>query len=304
MNTLAWRTPTTPLPTENNPRVVFERLFGEGGTAAQRLAQMREDRSILDSVTEQMRRLQRGSGRRSHAASSDYLDGGPRNRAAHPAREKQTAASAELPTLERPIGIPDRFDEHAKLMFDLQCLAFQADITRVFTFMLGREDQLAQLPGDRRARAAPRPCRTTATTGEDGQRYAKINTYHAQLFAYFLEKLQSTPDGDGTLLDHSMLLYGAGLSDANQHSHSTCRSCVVGGDGSARRAAVTCSTRSDTPMTNLLVSMLDKVGVPVEHIRRQHRPDRTRIASSGWTRTAEDAENGLRGARERSDDAL
>ena len=240
LNTLSWSSPTTPLPTENNPRVVFERLFGDGGTSLQRLAQARENESILDSVTSDLRRLLDTLGPEDRRQLDGYTD--------------------SVREIERPMGAPDRFDEHVNLMFDLQWLAFRADITRVTTFMLGRELNFRTYPeigiteghhnlshhGDRAEQLA---------------KYAKVNAYQAQLFARFLERLRSTPDGDGTLLDHSMFLYGAGLSNPNLHAHINLPLAVFGGGIKGGRHLV---APRDTPMTNLLVSMLDRSGVPVD----------------------------------------
>ena len=189
MNTLSWSTATTPLPTENNPRIVFERLFGDGGTAEQRLTRARENRSILDSVREVERRIQ---------------------------RVEQRNAS-DLPDLNQPSGIPERFDEHVKLMYELQWLAYRADVTRVITFMLGRELNFRTYP------------EIGITEGHHGlshhqdnpnqlAKYARLGTYQAELFAWFLEKLHSTPDGDGSLLDHSLILYGSGMGNGNVHA--------------------------------------------------------------------------------------
>jgi len=258
MNTLAWRSATTALPTENNPRAVFERLFGDGGSAAQRLSQARENRSILDSVTAEMDRLQSRLGAGDRGKVTDYLD------AVREIERRIQSVEAhdqtDLPNLDRPIGIPERFDQHVELMYELQRLAFQADVTRVVTFMLGRELNFRSYPeigiteghhglshhGDNPAQMA---------------RYAKVNVYQTQLFASFLEKLQSTPDGDGTLLDHSLFLYGAGLSNSNLHTHYDLPLAVVGGGFKGGRHVV---YPKETPMTNLLLTMLDKSGVPAE----------------------------------------
>lgn len=262
MNTLAWRTPTTPLPAEINPRVVFERLFGEGGTPAQRLAQQEKSRSILDAVTEQMRQLHQTLGRADRTTVSDYLDAV--RELERRIQRADDGAEAKLPTLERPMGIPDRFDEHARLMFDLQWLAFQADITRVFTFMLGRETSSRSFPEI----GLSGPHHGMSHHGnrpEDIQKYAKVNTYYTEQFAYFLEKLQSTPDGDGTMLDHTLLLYGAGLSNGNEHSHLDLPLLLAGGRDMLKGGRhLQCELH--TPMADLLVGMLDRAGVPIDTI--------------------------------------
>lgn len=262
MNTLAWRTPTTPMPTENNPRIVFERLFGDGGTAAQRLAQARENRSILDSVLGDLARLQSTLGSADRTKVTEYLDT-VREVERRIQRVESRGTESELPTLERPGGIPERFDEHVKLMYDLQWLAFRADLTRVVTFMLGRELNFRTYP------------EIGITEGHHGlshhqdnpnqlAKYAKLNTYQTELFGWFLEKLQSTPEGDGTLLDHSMFLYGAGLSNPNLHAHYDLPLAVVGGGGGRLKGGRHMVFRAETPMTNLLLSLLDKVGVREE----------------------------------------
>lgn len=255
MNTLAWRSARTALPTENNPRAVFERLFGDGGSAAQRLAQARENRSILDSVTAEAARLQKRVGATDRVKVNDYLDAVREIERRIQGIEKHD--QAELPTLDRPTGIPDRFDEHVGLMYELQRLAFQADITRVVTFMLGRELNFRSYP------------EIGITEGHHGlshhsdnpvqmARYAKVNVYQTQLFASFLEKLRATPDGDGTLLDHSLLLYGAGLSNSNLHTHYDLPLLVAGGGFKGGRHVV---YPTETPMTNLLLGMLERAGV-------------------------------------------
>ena len=259
MNTLSWSSPTTPLPTENNPRVVFERLFGDGGTSAQRLAQARENHSILDAVTRELGRLLNTLGPADRATVDHYVSSVREVERRIQSVEKHGATSV-LPTLDRPMGIPERFDEHVSLMFDLQWLAFQADLTRVTTFMLGRELNFRTYPeigiteghhglshhGDRAEQLA---------------RYAKVNVYQAQLFSSFLEKMRSTPDGDGTLLDHSLFLYGAGLSNPNLHAHIDLPLAVFGGGVKGNRHL---ACPADTPMANILLSMLDQSGIPAE----------------------------------------
>jgi hypothetical protein len=257
MNTLAWRSPTTALPTENNPRAVFERLFGDGGSPSQRLAQARENRSILDSVTAEVARLQRRVGAADRVKVNGYLESVREIERRIQGIEKRD--QTELPTLDRPTGIPDRFDLHVGLMYELQRLAFQADITRVVTFMLGRELNFRSYP------------EIGITEGHHGlshhsdnpvqmARYSKVNVYQTQLFASFLEKLRATPDGDGTLLDHSLLLYGAGLSNSNLHTHYDLPLLVAGGVKGGRHVVAP----TEMPMTNLLLGMLDRVGVPAE----------------------------------------
>jgi hypothetical protein len=270
LNTVAWRTPTTPLPTENNPRVVFERLFGEGGSPAYRRARMRKDRSILDAVSEDMARLQKRLGPDDRARVTEYFDA---VREVERRIEKAEVAADQPGNLaglgsglldQPPAAIPEVFGDHVKLMFDLQWLAYQADITRVFTFMYGREVGSRTYP-EIGITDAHHPLSHHGDRAEQMTKYAKLNTYQAQLFAYFVEKLKSTPDGDGSLLDHTLLLYGAGLSDGNIHSHVDLPLTLVGG-GASIKGGRHIAVSLHTPMTNLLVTMLDKAGVHVEKL--------------------------------------
>ena len=263
MNTIAWRTPTTPLPMENNPRVVFERLFGDGGTREQRLAEMRKDRSILDSVTEDLAHLERDLGTGDRQRLDQYLDAVRAVERRIQLSEAQ-GADATLPeNLSRPAGIPDSYEDHVELMFDLLALAYQADITRVFTFMLGRELGGRPYPQI----GVPDPHHGISHHRNDPEKLAKlatINRHHVGLFTHFLDRLQTTPDGDGTLLDSSMVLYGAGLGDSNDHLHYDLPVAVVGGKASGIRGGRHLRYPKDTPLANLLISMLDKAGLPAE----------------------------------------
>ena len=264
MNTLAWRSPTSPLPMENNPRVVFERLFGEGGTVAERLARARTTRSILDSVLEEASQLGRTLGPGDRAKMSDYLDAVREVEQRIQKTEKRTAESP-LPLGQRPVGIPDRFDEHVRLMYDLQWLAFSGDITRVFTFMLGREVNSRTFPEI----GITEPHHGISHHRDDAkqlEKLAKINIYQAQLFAEFLKRLRGTRDGEATLLDTSLILYGAGLSNPNTHSHLDLPIALVGGGAGRLKGGrhVTCA--ANTPMANLLLTVMDKVGVPVDRL--------------------------------------
>jgi len=263
MNTLSWSTATTPLPTENNPRIVFERLFGDGGTSEQRLSRARENRSILDSVMADLNRLQNSLGPSDRTKVTDYVDS-VREVERRIQRVEQRNAS-DLPDLNQPSGIPERFDEHVKLMYELQWLAYRADVTRVVTFMLGRELNFRTYP------------EIGITEGHHGlshhqdnpnqlAKYAKLGTYQAELFSWFLDKLKSTPEGDGTLFDHSLFLYGAALSNPNLHAHYDLPLVLVGSAAGQLRGGRHIVYKQETPMTNLLLSMLDKVGVPAEKL--------------------------------------
>jgi len=261
-NTISWRTPTTPLPMEVNPRVVFERMFGDGGTPKQRLDQIREDRSILDSVKAAIAGLQGRLGPGDRTRLSEYLDSMREIERRIQVAEKQSGESPiALP--DRPVGAPESYDEYAKLMLDLAALAFQADITRVFTLLLGREQTNRPYPFI----GVPEAHHSISHHQNDPVKLAKaakINTYHIQLLAYLADRLNQISDGDGTLLDHSMILQGSGLSNSDQHSHIDLPLVVVGGGGGSLKGGRHLRFPKDTPMNNLHLALLEKVGVPVE----------------------------------------
>jgi hypothetical protein len=265
MNTFVWKTATMPLPMENNPRVVFERLFGLGGTAAQRMAELQTDRSILDSVNAQMARLSGKLGPSDRTIVSEYLDS-VRDIEQRIRKSQAQTDGAQLPSkLDRPVGIPEDFEVHAKLMFDLQWLALRADITRVITFQLAREFSSRSYPqigvADGHHAISHHdylPDRLEA--------YAKIGAYHVQLFSYFLQKLQATPDGDGSMLDHTRYLYGGGISDGDLHDHVNLPTLLVGGGANEHKGGRYFKCPDNTPMNNVLVSMLNKSGVPIERL--------------------------------------
>jgi hypothetical protein len=243
---------------------VFERLFGDGGTAAQRMARAREDRSILDFVTADFARLANTLGPSDRTQMSDYLES-----VREVERRIQTVenlgADTGVQLLERPRGIPQRFDDHVKLMYELQWLAFQADMTRVVTFMLGRELNFRTYP-EIGVEEGHHGLSHHQDRPEQIEKVAKINTYQTDLFAWYLDKLAATPEGDGTLLDHSLFLYGASLSNPNQHAHYDLPLAIVGGDRAQHQGGrhVVFDANSWTPMTNLLLGMLDQVGVNAE----------------------------------------
>lgn len=260
LNTISWRNPTTPNPMENNPRVVFEQLFGDGGTAAQRLRQMRRTRSILDWVTEDVARLQRTLGAGDRTRVNEYLDGVREVERRIQKAEHQSTTSVLPVVLERPVGVPDTYDEHARVMFDLVALAYQADVTRVFTYMLCREQNNTTYPHIG-VPDAHHSVSHHANDPEKLEKYARINKYHVELFAYLLDRLQSMPDGDGSVLDHSMLLYGGGISDGDLHSHFDLPTVLVGGGTGRLKGGRLLQYSEEPPLNNLLVSLLDKVGV-------------------------------------------
>jgi hypothetical protein len=261
-NTISWRTPTTPLPMEVNPRLVFERMFGDGGTPQQRLEQIREDRSILDSVKEAITGLQGRLGVGDRTRVAEYLDSMREIERRIQVAEKQSGESPiALP--DRPVGAPESYDEHAKLMFDLAVVAFQADITRVFTLLLGREQTNRPYPFI----GVPEAHHSVSHHQNDPiklAKAAKINAYHIDLLARFAGKLRDIKDGDGTLLDHSMILQGGGLSNSDQHSHIDLPLVLVGGGAGQLKGGRHLRFPKDTPMNNLHMSLLEKVGVPVE----------------------------------------
>ena len=262
-NTIAWADETTPLPMENNPRIVFERLFGDAGStdAAVRRARRRRDASLLDSVRERTRDLSRGLGPRDNLKLDQYLDA-----VRDVERRIQTAeaqAGRDLPVVAQPEGVPDTFGEHATLMFDLLALAFETDLTRVGTFMLGRE-----LTGRTYAEIgvpdAHHPISHHQRDPEKLAKLTKINLYHVQLFAGFLERLRQTPDGDGSLLDHAMIVYGAGMADSNAHASDDLPVLLAGGGGGPGGRHV--RYPADTPLANLHLTLLDRLGVPFESL--------------------------------------
>ena len=262
MNTLSWRTPTTPLPIEVNPRKVFRRLFGQGDTAAERLTQIKERRSILDSVLSDVTRLKGTLGPVDNSRLTEYLDA-IRDVERRIQRAEERNAEPELPLMEVPPGVPETFEEHIQLMFDLQLLAFQTDTTRVITFLIGRELSNRTYPAIG-ITEAHHSLSHHQSDKEKLAKLAKINTYHIAKLAYFLEKLRSTPDGDGCLLDHTMLVYGSGLSDGNRHDHSPLPILLIGGGAGEFKGGRHLSYKKETPMTNLLLTVLEKAGVRAE----------------------------------------
>jgi hypothetical protein len=259
MNTISWATPTTPLPMEINPRAVFERLFGRAGTHAQRLTRMQEDRSILDAVARDLNDLKRGLGARDQGRVHDYLD----NIREIERRIQRTEArnARELTSIDAPVGIPDTFDEHAALLFDLLAVAYQADITRVFTFMMAREASQRTYP----QLDLTEPWHTLSHHGNDPEKIAKnlkIHQYHMQLFARFVGKLAETPDGDGSLLDHSLIFFGSGMSDGDSHGTDPLPLVAVGGGAGQGHRHIQAAAR--TPVGNLWLGVANRFGSPVE----------------------------------------
>jgi len=259
-NTISWRSATTPLPMEAHPRVVFERLFGDGGTAAQRLAQVRRTGSILDSVTQEVAGLEKTLGSSDRTKLSEYLEA-VRELEQRIHVTEQRGAESVLSLPDRPTDIPETFEDHAKLMFDLQVVAYQADITRVVTMLLARETspltyENIGVPEQHHS------CSHHLNNPKLIARKAKIDQYHVQLLGYFLKRLRDTPDGDGSLLDHSMILYGGGLGNGNLHDHLNLPCLLAGGAAGRLKGGRHLAYPEKTPMANLLLTMLDKVGIP------------------------------------------
>jgi len=265
MNTLCWRGPTTPLPMEDQPRAVFERLFGDSDTTspADRLARIQLQRSLLDGMTEDVGRFEKKLGPGDRAKLDEYLDAVRDVERRIQIAESQ--ASEEIPTLERPTAIPASFDAYAKLMIDLQVLAYQTDLTRVSSLMIAHErsgrtyseigvpdahHSLSHHRGDPRSIA----------------KLVQINTYHVQLLAYLLEKLQSTRNGSGSLLDHTVILYGSGLSDGNLHTNNNLPLLVIGGAATQIKGGRFIQYPAGTPMANLYLTLLDKLGVKMDNL--------------------------------------
>ena len=265
-HTLSWRSPTQPLPMEYNPRAVFERLFGDSGSMERqaREARMRQHKSILDSVTEKLTDLRRQLGPQDQAKVGEYTDAiRDVERRIQRAEEQR---DVELPeVLEEPVGVPPVFEDHLALMLDLQLLAFQSDLTRVISFMIGKEQSARPYP-QIGVPEAHHPLSHHNEVPELIAHMSKINRYHCQLFSQYLAKLRATPDGDGSLLDHMTILYGGGLSNSTRHSGDNLPLMVVGG-GAGRLKGGRHLTYTDKPsMANLLVTLMDKLDVPIDHI--------------------------------------
>jgi hypothetical protein len=263
MNTLSWRTPTTPMPMEINPRKVFERMFGSGGSIEARMRRQQEDRSILDALGGQAAALKATLGAHDRATLDLYLDSVREIERRLERAENQLARNPDLVIPEAPAGIPFVYEQHVDTMFDLIRLAYEADITRVFTFMMAREISNRTYPqvGVSEGHHA---VSHHANRAEKVEWNARIQTYHVSLFARFLEKLDATPDGDGSLLDNSLLLYGSNMSNSNAHDHFPLPNVLVGGAGGRHVGGRHIREVDHTPMTNLILSMLHKADVPVE----------------------------------------
>ncbi len=264
INSSSWLTATTPLPHERDPRVVFRRLFGDGGSVAARLTKMRTDRSILDSVSDSLTRLERRLGLQDRATMDEYLDS-VREIERRIQRAEVHNATTPLPSLAQPTGVPDDYEEHVELMHDLLVLGFQADVTRVSCMQMARELSGRSYPGI----GVPEGHHTVSHHQLDQHniaQYTKINTYHMTLFARLLDRMRRTPDGDGTLLDHSILLWGAGMGDGDHHTPYNLPITLAGGGCGTLAGGRHLKYALHTPFMNLGLSLLEKVGVQVDRI--------------------------------------
>jgi hypothetical protein len=261
MNTMVWKTPTMPLPMENNPQVVFEKLFGDGSNDAQRAARKQQARSLLDSLGQEVASLNRALPASDRASVSEYLED---IREIERRIEKAAHQSQNNPDLpEAPVGIPDSFTEHVKLMFDMQVLAYRADITRIATLMFARDASTVVYP-ESGVRAGFHSTSHHSNIRANMDQFALINAYHAKMLAHFLDRMQKTNDGDGSLLDHSLVLYGSSMSNSNQHDHDPLPVLLAGGASGQLEGGRHLKYAPYTPMSNLLVSMLNKLGIPAE----------------------------------------
>ncbi len=261
-NNLSWSSPTTPLPSEAHPRIVFETLFGDGGTPAQRQAAMKKRASLLDSVSQEIKRLRSIVGPADRNKIDGYLES-VREVERRIERAEATAKENPLPDLDRPVGVPAQYADHARLMFDLQLLAFQGDITRVVSFQLAREASTRTYPEI----GVPDPHHPITHHGHDPEKLAKIakvNRFHVSLFAEFLEKLAKTPEAGGSLLDHTLYMYGSGMGDSDAHDHTNLPILVAGGAAGRMRGGRHIRFDKPTPLSNLHLTLLNKVGVPLE----------------------------------------
>ena len=261
-NNLSWSSPTTPLPAEAHPRIVFESLFGEGGSITERRAALRKKASLLDSFNDDLARLQRQLGPGDRARVSHYLE---TVREVERRIQKAEADTADnpLPDLDRPVGVPAAYADHARLMFDLQVLALQGDVTRVITFQLARETSNRTYPEI----GVSDPHHPLSHHGNDPEkiaRMAKINAFHVSLFAEFLGKLKATKEGNGTLLDHSIYLYGSGIGNPNVHDHTNLPILVAGGAAIGMKGGRHIKYAKPTPLANLHLTLLDKAGVHLD----------------------------------------
>ena len=257
MNTISWKNATTPMPMEINPRSVFERMFGRPGTAAQRQARMATDRSVLDSLLEELGGLKKGLNGQDANRLNDYTENVREIEQRIQKAEQQSATNVEVP--DAPVGIPEEFEDHAGLMYDLMALAYEADLTRVITYMKSRDASQRVYPKI----GVTEPHHAMSHNGNNPEKLAnlvKVNTHHMALFAKFVEKLASTPDGDGSLLDHSLILYGSGMSESDTHSRINIPTLLVGKGAGVVKGHQHVAAPKETPMANFLLDLANKFG--------------------------------------------
>ena len=264
-STISWLTPTLPLMAENNPRVLFERMFGSSDSTDPRVreARLRQDHSLLDSVNDRVNQLQRRLGAADNRKMNDYL--ASLRDVERRIQKAEEQSSKALPDVAQPAGIPDNFDAHVRLLYDLQLLAFQADVTRVITFMYGREQTGRPYPQI----GVPEPHHPLThhqNNPEKMEKCTRIQRHHIALFAEYLGKLRETPDGDGKLLDHTILLFGAGISNSDRHTHGPLPALLVGGGAGTLKGGRHLVYPEHTPLTNLQLTLLNKLGVAAEKL--------------------------------------
>ena len=259
-NTISWASPTTPMPMELDPRVAFERLFGAGGAAKERALRRGEDSSILDVVAHAVTRLQKGLDPSDRSRLASYLDNVREIERRIQKIEKFNASGEKREIPDAPIGVPDSFEDHVRLMFDLQALAFMTEVTRVSAFKMSRDVSSRIFP----ASGVKTPFHALSHHGENPktiEEFAKLNAYHVATVPYFLEKLKSIPDGDGTLLDHSLVMYGSPMGDSHVHEHKRVPVFLAGHASGALQGNLHLKTPAGTPMANLLLTMMHRLGV-------------------------------------------
>jgi len=262
-HTISFRTPTQPLPMEYNPRKVFYQLFGQGDTSAERTAIVGETKSILDSVLGDAASLQRQLGSRDRAMVSSYLDSLREIERRIDTVEKSNLSRIDVP--DAPVGVPNDFNEHLNLMFDLLAISYQANLTRVFTFMMGKEVSMRTF-NNIGVSDAFHPLSHHGNNPANIDRLSKVFAYHTDVLARFVKKLAAMPDGDGSMLDHSVILYGSNMSNSNLHNHDPLPSAVIGHGYGKIKGGQHVQYPQDTPLANLMLTLLDRAGIPIDHI--------------------------------------
>lgn len=262
-DTISWADPKTPLPMTIDPRMAFENLFGEGGTPEERLARQKVNSSILDWISHDVARLQKNLGPSDRSRLSAYLDDVREIERRIQKIEKYNASGAARALPAAPLGVPDSYEEHVRLMFDLQALAFMTDTTRVSAFKMSR-DVSGRIWPDSGVKTPFHPCSHHGESPARIEEYAKLNRYHVSLIPYFLEKLKNTPDGDGNLLDHSMVLYGSPMGDSNVHNHKRVPLFIAGHANGALKGNLHVREKEATPMANILLTMAQKLGMKID----------------------------------------